>query len=72
MCRPNADFFYKHYEEIGKVVSRHGQGVYDMLLEMMTSGPVMALVLEGCDAPDLVRKLVGPTEPKAAAPGTIR
>jgi nucleoside-diphosphate kinase len=35
-------------------------------------GPVIAMVLEGVEAVELVRKLVGPTEPKAAAPGTIR
>ena len=30
------------------------------------------MVLEGVEAVELVRKLVGPTEPKSAAPGTIR
>lgn len=35
-------------------------------------GPVIAFVLEGVEAVALVRKLVGPTEPKAAMPGTIR
>jgi nucleoside-diphosphate kinase len=39
---------------------------------MMQSGPVLAIVLEGVEAVALVRKLVGTTEPKAAAPGTIR
>ena len=72
MARPSREFFYKHYEEIGQVVSRHGEAVFDRLLEQMQSGPVMALVLEGCDAPEIVRKLVGSTEPKAALPGTIR
>ena len=38
----------------------------------MTQGPVIAIVLEGVEAVALVRKLVGPTEPKSAAPGTIR
>ena len=38
----------------------------------MMLGPVIALVLEGIEAVDFVRKMVGPTEPKSAAPGTIR
>jgi nucleoside-diphosphate kinase len=38
----------------------------------MQEGPVIAMVLEGVEAISLVRKLVGTTEPKAAAPGTIR
>jgi nucleoside-diphosphate kinase len=41
-------------------------------LEMMVQGPVIAMVFEGVEAVALVRKLVGPTEPKSAAPGTIR
>ena len=36
------------------------------------SGPVIAMVFEGVEAVALIRKLVGDTEPKAAAPGTIR
>ncbi len=39
---------------------------------MMIQGPVIAMVFEGVEAVALVRKLVGPTEPKSAQPGTIR
>jgi len=35
-------------------------------------GPVIAMVLEGVESVELVRKLVGGTEPKTALPGTIR
>lgn len=35
-------------------------------------GPVIAFVLEGIEAVELVRKMVGATEPKSALPGTIR
>jgi nucleoside-diphosphate kinase len=35
-------------------------------------GPVIAMVLEGVDAIEVCRKLVGATEPKTALPGTIR
>ena len=38
----------------------------------ITSGPVLAIVLEGIEAVDLVRKMTGATEPKSAMPGTIR
>jgi len=38
----------------------------------MNEGPVIAMVLEGVEAVELVRKLVGKTEPKSSAPGTIR
>jgi len=39
---------------------------------MMNEGPVIAFVLEGVEAVSLIRKMVGTTEPKSAAPGTIR
>ena len=38
----------------------------------LREGPVVALVLEGPHAVELGRKIVGPTEPKTAPPGTIR
>jgi nucleoside-diphosphate kinase len=38
----------------------------------MQSGPVIAVVLEGIEAVACVRKLVGPTYPDQAPPGTIR
>ncbi len=62
----------KHYNEIGKVSSRHGEIVYQSLLRFMSSGPVMALCLEGVNVVENVRKMCGVTEPKSAAPGTIR
>lgn len=72
MLQPTEEHFYKHYEDIGKMVSRRGQKTFDATLKMMQEGPVIAMVLEGVEAISLVRKLVGTTEPKAAAPGTIR
>lgn len=72
MVAPSKEHYYKHYEEIGQMITRRGQDKFDMTLEMMTQGPVIAMVLEGVEAVELVRKLVGPTEPKNAAPGTIR
>jgi nucleoside-diphosphate kinase len=45
---------------------------YNDLIEFMTSGPVMVQVLEGDDAIAKNRELMGATNPKDAAPGTIR
>jgi nucleoside-diphosphate kinase len=45
---------------------------YKKLTGFITSGPVMALAIEGNGAIDLVRKLIGPTDGATAPPGTIR
>jgi nucleoside-diphosphate kinase len=42
------------------------------LVQFITSGPVVALVLEGPNAISVVRSMVGATKPHEAAPGTIR
>ena len=72
MLKPDYDHYYHHYETIGKMISRRGQKAFDVTLEMMSSGPVIAFVLEGVEAVTLVRKMVGTTEPKSAMPGTVR
>ena len=45
---------------------------YEQLVKFMISGPVLVQVLEGENAIDEYRKLMGATVPKYAAPGTIR
>ena len=45
---------------------------YGELVEYMTSGPIMVQVLEGEDAVAKNREVMGATNPKDAAPGTIR
>jgi len=72
MLQPTYEHYFHHYEDIGKMISRRGQKAFDVTLEMMRKGPVIAFVLEGIEAVALVRKMVGSTEPKEAAPGTIR
>ena len=72
MIFPNKEHYHKHYEGIGKMVTRRGEKAFDMALEFMTQGPVIAMVFEGVEAVELVRKLVGGTEPRSALPGTIR
>ncbi len=64
------DFASKHYTE--DIAVRRGQRVRDDMISYATEGPVVAMVWEGVQAIEVVRKIVGGTEPKAAAPGTIR
>ena len=45
---------------------------FEGLVDFITSGPVMAMVWEGQDATRQVRRMMGATDPKEAAPGTIR
>ena len=57
----------RHYEE------HQGKGFYADLVEFMSRGPVVAMVIEGPeDTWEVVRTLVGATNPRKAAPGTIR
>lgn len=49
-----------------------GLKVHKWLVEQISSGPVIAMVLEGPHAIEVVRKICGVTLPSKAAPGTIR
>ena len=69
MVRIDKDFGAKHY---GDLAERRGQKVLDVMLKFMTDGPVLAFCVEGINAVENVRKMVGGTEPKSALPGTIR
>jgi nucleoside-diphosphate kinase len=60
----------KHYTD--DLAKRRGEKVRNMMIEMITSGPILAIVLEGIEIVEVVRKMVGATEPKSALPGTIR
>ncbi|MFD7511313.1 nucleoside-diphosphate kinase [Streptomyces sp. NPDC059853] len=55
-----------HYAE------HKGRPFYEPLLEFMTSGPSVALTVEGERVIEGLRTLSGPTDPIAAAPGSIR
>ncbi len=72
MVSPGEDHFRKHYEGIGKLITRRGEDIFNVTLAAMTESPVVAIVLEGIDAVEHVRKMVGATDPKDSAPGTIR
>lgn len=49
-----------------------GKAFYDVLIEFMTSAPIVALAVEGRDAIEMVRILNGETDPKESQPGSIR
>ena len=49
-----------------------GKPFYEGLVEFMSSGPIVAMVLEGEDAIAKWREIMGATDPTKAAPGTIR
>ncbi len=49
-----------------------GKPFYQSLVEYITSAPVVAMVIEGTDAVKTVRSMIGATNPKEAAAGTIR
>ena len=63
LSRREAEGFYAVHKE---------RPYFGALVEFMTSGPVMIQVLEGEDAVQKNRDLMGATNPKDAAPGTIR
>ncbi len=60
------EFAKEHYAE------HVDKPFYAGLESLITMGPVVAMVIEGVEAVEQVRKMVGDTEPKKAAPGTIR
>lgn len=63
------DFAKQHYFDVAE---RRGEKVLNNMLKVITEGPVIAVVLEGVHAIEIVRKIVGSTEPRVAPPGTIR
>jgi nucleoside-diphosphate kinase len=63
LSQPQAELFYEVHKE---------RPFYKDLVRYMTSGPVIAQVLEGEGAIAKNREIMGATDPKKAAPGTIR
>lgn len=56
----------KHYAE------HEGKGFFNDLISFITSGPVLAMVIEGENAVKAVRQINGATNPLEAVPGSIR
>jgi nucleoside-diphosphate kinase len=60
-------------ETAGQHYGEHeGKAFFDELVSFITSGPVVAMQVEGEQAVTAVRTLIGPTDPVKAQPGTIR
>ncbi|MGB9661721.1 MAG: nucleoside-diphosphate kinase [Moorellaceae bacterium] len=66
MLRLTRKMAEEHYAE------HRGKPFFPELIEHITSGPVVAMVLEGPNVIAGLRKLMGATNPQEAAPGTIR
>lgn len=64
--RDDLDIRYKEVEE------KYGRNVRNELVKYIKEGPVIAIALEGADAINVVRKIVGTTYPNESFPGTIR
>ena len=60
------DRLARHYAE------HEGKPFYEPLVEFMSSGPLVAVVIEGDRCIEGFRSLAGATDPTKAAPGTIR
>ena len=72
MVEPTLEHYHEHYEGIGSMKARRGELTFNNTVNYLQCGPVIAVVLQGVDAIEVVRKLTGGTEPKSAAIGTIR
>jgi nucleoside-diphosphate kinase len=60
-------------EQAEKLYDIHfGKSFFNDLVNYMTSGPVVAVILEGDNAVNAVRLMIGPTDGSKAPPGTIR
>ena len=66
MIQMDYDLAKRHY------AVHEGKAFYEKLLEYITSGPVVVMVVEGKEAIEVVRRTMGATNPMEAVPGTIR
>src|SRR5918911_485891 len=67
----------KHMSVDRDLAERHygehvGKPFFESLVEFITSGPLVAMVLEGQEAVTAARQVIGATNPLEAAPGSIR
>ncbi|NCN98580.1 nucleoside-diphosphate kinase [Candidatus Pacearchaeota archaeon CG10_big_fil_rev_8_21_14_0_10_35_219] len=59
------EFQFEDYMEYGKMIQSWN-------INFLREGPVVAMVIEGPHAIEIIRKIVGTTEPRQSPPGTIR
>jgi nucleoside-diphosphate kinase len=62
----NRDLAERHYAE------HAGKPFFEELVEFITSGPLVAMVLQGESAIEAARQVIGATNPLLASPGSIR
>ena len=66
LMRMSRELAEKHYTE------HKGKEFFNDLIDTITAGPVVAMVMEGQNKVEIVRKMAGATKPIDALPGTIR
>ena len=66
LMRVSVELAQQHYAE------HVGKPFFDRLVRFITSSPIVAMVIEGENAVESVRATMGKTDPREAAPGTIR
>lgn len=66
IVRPSRELIERHYEV------HRGKPFFEPTVEFMTSGPVVAMIIEGENAIAVVREIMGALDPLKAQPGTIR
>ncbi len=66
LMRVSNELAHRHYAE------HTGKPFFEGLVRFVTSSPIVAMVLEGENAVEVVRNTMGATNPRNAAPGTIR
>lgn len=70
LVKPSKKIINAHYGE--DIAERNGPHVRQKLINDFSDQPIIAMIIEGVHAIEVVRKMVGGTEPKDAPPGTIR
>lgn len=70
MAKSNKELASKHYNE--EIAKKHGHPVRNRLIDYINEGVIVAVVFEGIDCVNVVRKICGSTYPNEAALGTIR
>ena len=66
MLKMDRSLAERHYDV------HRGKPFFSSLVDFITSGPIVAVVVEGKGAVEVVRRMMGETDPLKSAPGTIR
>ena len=72
VARKTRESFAKKGIQMAETDEQIASRVHSWLKKMLMAGPIVAIALRGDNAIEIVRKLIGATEPRSAASGTIR